>query len=259
MNCAEADTLIAARLDGELDPVRLRALDAHLAACPACAAELVSLAHLKTRLAVAAPYYRAPPGLRHEIDAMLADATQQQRAPAGWFGALRGGRAFAAGAMAGAAALALVWVAGTELLAHREDGDLARVLVDTHVRAVLGDDLIAVVSSDQHTVKPWLSSRLDYSPPIVEAPIDGVTLAGARIESIGGQRVATLVYRFRLHSIDVFVRPKGSVAISPAAKTIRGFNVAEATGADMEWRAVSDASLQILEPLVARLAQPAPR
>ena len=259
MNCADAATLIAARVDGELDPVRLRALDAHLAECPACAAELVSLTHLKTRLAAAAPYHRAPPGLRREIDAMLADAAQREGAPAGWFGASRGGRAFAAGASTGAAALALAWVAGTGLLARREDGDLARILVETHVLAALGDHLIAVVSSDQHTVKPWLSSRLDYSPPIVEAPIEGVTLAGARIESIGGQRVATLVYRFRLHSIDVFVRPRGSVPTSAAARTIRGFNVAESTGADWEWRAVSDASLQILEPLVARLAQPAPR
>ena len=258
MNCGEAETLIATRLDGELDPVRSRALDAHLAACTSCTAELASLTDLVARVAAAAPYHRAPAQLRLDVDRMLADGVLARQGTGAWFGAMQGRRAFTGGALAGAATLAVGWLGVTGWLAHREDGDLARTLVEAHVRATLGDHLVAVVSSDQHTVKPWLSARLDYSPPIDESPIEGVTLVGARIEAIGGQRVATLVYRYRAHAIDVFVRPTGSVATSDAAQTIRGFNIAEASGAGMEWRAVSDASLQILRPLVDKLAQTAP-
>ena len=98
----------------------------------------------------------------------------------------------------------------------------------------------------------------DAPPPIDEPPIASILAPTNVTPSIGGQRVATLVYRYRAHAIDVFVRPTGSVATSDAAQTIRGFNIAEASGAGMEWRAVSDASLQILRPLVDKLAQTAP-
>ena len=43
------------------------------------------------------------------------------------------------------------------------------------------------------------------------------------------QRVATLVYSHRLHTIDVFVRPESAHAPS-TLRTVRGFNVAHATG-----------------------------
>ncbi len=257
MNCSEAETLIATQLDGELDSMRGRALDAHLADCAACAAERASLVELRSRIGAAAPYHRAAPPLRREIERMLADAADRERA-APWRGGRQSRRVFAAGALAGAATLGLGGLGAAAWLEHRDDSDLAHLLVDAHVRATLGDHSIDVASSDQHTVKPWLSARLDYSPPIVEAPLDGVTLVGARIEAIDRQRVAALVYRYRAHSIDVFVRPVGRIAAPDAARTIRGFNVAQASGGDMEWRAVSDASLDVLQPLVARLAHPPP-
>jgi anti-sigma factor RsiW len=257
MNCSEAETLIAARLDGELGSLRGRELDTHLVGCAACAAERDSLAELKASIATAAPYHRAPPTLRREVERMLADAADRRRLLP-WRGTVQNRRVFAAGALAGAATLGIGWLGGAAWLARRDDGELAHLLVEAHVRATLGDHLIDVASSDQHTVKPWLSARLDYSPPIVEAPLDGVTLRGARIESIERQRVAILVYSYRAHTIDVFVRPVGPNAAPAAARTIRGFNVAQASGSDMEWRAVSDASLELLQPLVARLAQ-APR
>jgi anti-sigma factor RsiW len=127
------------------------------------------------------------------------------------------------------------------------------------VQATLGEHRIDVGSFDQRTVKPWRSARLDYSLTIVAAPIDGVTLVGARIEAIERQRPATLVYRYRAHSIDVFVRPLGRVATPDAARTIRGFDVVEATVDGMQWPAVSDAGLDVLRPLVARLAQAPPQ
>lgn len=256
MNCSEAEALLAAQLDGELDPARAGALDAHLAGCAACAAERASLLELKARIGAAAPYHRAPPSLRFEVERLLEGDANRPGAALPWRAAPASRRAFVAGALAGAATLGLGWLGGAAWLERREENDLAHLLVEAHVRATLGEHRIDVASSDQHTVKPWLSARLDYSPPIVEAPIDGVTLVGARIEAIERQRVATLVYRYRAHSIDVFVRPIGrDVAAGEATRTIRGFNVVAASGGEMEWRAVSDAGLDVLQPLVARLAR----
>jgi len=66
---------------------------------------------------------------------------------------------------------------------------------------------IEVASSDQHTVKPWLSARLDYSPPVRDLANDGFALTEGRLDTLDRQPIATLVYRYRQHTIDVFVCP----------------------------------------------------
>ena len=261
MNCSDVEGLIAAQLDAELDAVRTRSLDAHLAECPACAAERASLLDLRARLVAAAPYHRAPPALRRVVERQVAeaDAAASRRRPGSLWPALslRGTsrRSFAAGVLAGAATVTVGWFAGTAWLERRADGDLARQLVDAHVRAGLADRRIVVASSDQHTVKPWLSARLDYAPPVIETPVAGIALAGARIEQIERRHVATLVYRYRAHWIDVFVVPVSGRAAPDGSRAVRGFNVVQETGGEMEWRAVSDASVEVLRPLVSRLAQ----
>jgi len=128
--------------------------------------------------------------------------------------------------------------------------------VASHTRATLSQRLTDVSSSDRHTVKPWLSSRLDYSPPVQDFAADGLPLVGGRLDYLGGQSIATLVYRYREHTIDVFVRPLsgGLAAPAPSLTTLRGFNVAHARGAGMEWWGVSDVSADVLTGLVARLA-----
>ena len=84
----------------------------------------------------------------------------------------------------------------------------------------------------------------------------GFALSGARLDTLDKQRVATLVYRYRLHTIDVFVRPE--LAHAPSAlRTVRGFNVAHATGSWMDWLAVSDVSADVLAGFVQRLAREA--
>ena len=77
---------------------------------------------------------------------------------------------------------------------------------------------------------------------------------GARIDSLDRRPVATLVYRYGNHVVDVFVRPLAPGASGPRLDTVRGFNVARAAGAGMEWRAVADVDPAVLAPFVERLA-----
>ena len=256
MNCNEAGTLVPAYADGEVDGARGRSIEQHLRLCTACAAKYREVLALRARLRAEVPYFSAPPALEERVRAAATRAAPMpdpeprvpaaNRRPLGW---LMGG------ALAGCAATVLAFVLGTAVMDWRANEDIAVQAVGTHVRATLDNRLVEVVSSDQHTVKPWLSSRLDYSPPVRDFASQGFPLVGARLETLNKQRVATLVYRYRLHTIDVYVRPDSAYA--PAGpRTIRGFNIAHATGLGMDWLAVSDVSPDILNAFVHELAQP---
>ena len=82
----------------------------------------------------------------------------------------------------------------------------------------------------------------------------GFTLIGGRIDYLDQRPCATLVYKVRDHTIDVFVRPD-TPRISPSpVRTVRGINVAHATASGMDWLAVSDVSADVLTSFVQRLA-----
>lgn len=252
MNCNKAGPLVAAYADGELDGPRGRAIEKHLRGCAGCAAKHQSILALRARLRAEIPYFPASPELRARVHAAVeavgAAARPQSRPATGRW------RWLTEGALAGCTATVLAWMLGTAVLDWRANEDLAVEAVATHVRATLNNHLIEVVSSDQHTVKPWLSARLDYSPPVQDLANEGFALTGGRLDTLDKQRVATLVYRYRQHTIDVFVRPESAHA--PAAlRTVRGFNVAHANGSGMDWLAVSDVSADVLSAFVQRLAR----
>ena len=54
---------------------------------------------------------------------------------------------------------------------------------------------------------PFLSSRLDFSPPVGDLGVAGSSLVGGRIDYVDGRAVAALVYRVGDHVVDSFVWP----------------------------------------------------
>ncbi len=252
MNCNDAQALIGAYADGETNRLRKHSIEAHLRACPECAAKHEQVLTLRARLRAEVPRYSAPAGLRGRVQARIETTPPSRRQTSlAWGG--RWGWA-AGGALAGCAATMLAWFVGTTVLEWRVNQDVAVEAVTSHVRATLANQLVQVASSDQHTVKPWLSAHLDYSPPVRDFASDGFPLVGGRVDYLDGRAVATLVYRFRNHTIDVFVRPESARA-PPAMRTLRGFNVAHATGSGMDWLAVSDANADVLASFVQRVAR----
>ena len=65
------------------------------------------------------------------------------------------------------------------------------------MRAQVSGRDIDVISTDQHTVKPWFNGRLDYSPPVEDLAASGFPLEGGRLDYLAHQRVAVLVYHYR--------------------------------------------------------------
>jgi anti-sigma factor RsiW len=249
VNCTQAAMLVPAYADGELDAAQSVVVEKHLIGCAECRSAHDALLGLRAQLKAEVPYHRAPDALRQRVKDLSAPVAQTRaRSP-------ERRRWFVAGAAAGVAATALFGWIGSTAWRALEGTTLVQEAVDNHVRATLSDRLVAVASSDRHTVRPWLSARLPFSPPVQDVPVEGFPLAGARLDALEGQPVAALVYRHRNHVVDVFVRPESGRQAPSPVRTVRGFNVAYAQGLGMEWWAVSDLNPEELTGLVNRLAR----
>jgi anti-sigma factor RsiW len=157
-----------------------------------------------------------------------------------------------AAAMAGVAFV--TWAATMGYLRPGDDERRAGEVLASHVRAKLGKHLYDVASADQHTVKPWLSARLAYSPPVADLSAQGYGLLGARVDHVGGQPVAVLAYARRKHLIDAYVWPARG---RPSGASLKrdGYNIASFTTGGMDFWLVSDLNRNELDDFAQLLAQ----
>jgi anti-sigma factor RsiW len=226
--------LVQAELDGELDAAQAASLEIHRAGCPICQAAQVELLRARTLLRGEA-YETVPDAVRARVMARL-QLPEGRSAPVrrwNWRWLRAPGIGFGLGA-ACAAALAF-------LVVLPQRGDLADAVVADHIRALQPGHLEDVVSTDQHTVKPWFDGRIDFAPPVKDFAADGFPLKGARLDYLDGRPVAALVYQRDKHIIDLYVWPEGGVTPHLAGDTaIQGYNVVHWTADGMNFWAVSD-------------------
>jgi anti-sigma factor RsiW len=71
MNCSEAEVLIHALIDGELDAGHARDVEAHVAGCADCSKRLAALRTMRQAMAAVDLKEAAPPHLRARIEAAL--------------------------------------------------------------------------------------------------------------------------------------------------------------------------------------------
>jgi anti-sigma factor RsiW len=134
------------------------------------------------------------------------------------------------------------------------DGRMEHDIVNAHIRSLLQDSPVQVASSDQHTVQPWFAGRTDFAPAVKDLAAEGFPLLGGRLDYVADRRVGVIVYKRRLHVINVFMWPAGPANGSdPQAAVRNGYNLLSWTRNGVSYRAVSDLSSDELRTLMQRL------
>jgi len=233
VSCELARTTLHGYFDGELDAARSAEFEDHLSTCSDCATALETQDLLRSSLHRAQLYEKAPSSLRNRVIAGLQQAVPPPAVLTrpGWQW------------LSVAAALLLIVYASWRFLPGSSEGDeaqLAAQVVDAHLRSLQPGHLSDVVSTDQHTVKPWFDGRLDFAPPVRDLAIQGFPLQGGRLDVVHGRTVAALVYGRRKHIVSVFIWPTSRKDISLGSGSAQGYQWLDWCRGGMEFWAVSD-------------------
>jgi anti-sigma factor RsiW len=238
--------LLEGYLDGELGFERTLEVEAHLASCRGCSLEVQSWKDIRGAMQRSDLYYRAPAPLEEKLRKLIPHERRSERLP--WFQRwiwTGGGAAFAAAAL-----LVAFMITRPAAVAPSQD------IVTNHIRSLMANHLMDVISTDQHTVKPWFDGRLEFAPPVLDLAADGYPLAGGRLDYLEKRKVAVLIYHRALHVINLYVWPaedNGSSAVD--VQTLQGYNVLSWEKNGFEFRAVSDLNTAELRDF-ARLLMP---
>jgi anti-sigma factor RsiW len=227
--CPDKELLLHALADNELDAKSALEIEAHVAGCAGCAAELAAIRDVKAALATKAVAYQAPPNLLARFDEALAEATAPPPRPR---------RVRSESWVLGGSITALA--ASLALFALMPTGaSLQGQLVDAQIRSLQGTHLVDVVTSDRHVVKPWFNGKVDFAPPVVDLIGQGYPLVGGRLDHLAGHDVAAIVYRRRAHVINLFVW-KGDGPAAPTLDRRDGYSLAHWSAGGLTYWAVSD-------------------
>jgi len=212
MNCDEARRLLDLDADGELDVVRHVELTEHIKTCVECAARAQAIQARKTALRTHLPRHRASPEfaaqLRASLGASAATAAPPaaEKKPAFLAPIIYLRRASGLAALI-AVSLFIGYNAGDR---HGQGDRVIAEAIDSHVRSLEDGPLMEVISTDQHTVKPWFLGKLDFAPPVDDLAPLGFPLAGGRLDYVAGRAAAALVYARGQHTINLFIWPDDS-------------------------------------------------
>ncbi len=225
------ELLLNAYCDGELDPVSANEFERRMASDESLKARYARLMALRQAVR-SLPQPDLPPGLQARIQSRLdaerpSNVTVLRRRSWSF-------QALAAAAVFGAVLSSSVMMT-IEQFGQREE--VANQVVAGHIRSLLAPQPFDIASSDRHTVKPWFTARLPASPQVPDLAAQGFALLGGRVDVIGHDPVATIVYKHAAHTVSLTtLRPGRSVS----EQTIAGYNVRSWSDGDFTYIAVSD-------------------
>jgi anti-sigma factor RsiW len=250
MRCDRALELISPFVDRELSGEDRQAVAAHIEACAHCAARVVDIQRLSKAIAeIGREPARKALALR--VRSTLASTAEEKE------GATRrlvlwrvpSGIVRQAGMLVASCVL-FVLLTWSIMTSTEQVNRLEQELLTAHIRSLLQDSPIQVASSDAHTVKPWFAGRVDFAPDVKDLAVEGFPLLGGRLDYVGDRRVGALVYRRRLHVVNVFTWAAPSLEDAPPKLTTKnGYNLLAWSKTGVTYWAISDLDAPELERL----------
>ena len=248
MTCDLSQTRLHAYFDGELDAIGAAEFERHLESCPDCDMRLAAEEKLRSALAGAQLYTRAPETLRRKLQISLPKAAIPPE--------VRDPKPSVANSwrwLAIAATVILSVFLGTQYLQkldhYSQRQAMAAVIVDAHLRSLQPGHLEDVISTDQHTVKPWFDGKIDFAPPVRDFANDGFPLLGGRLDVIDSRTAAALVYGRRKHIVNVFVEKAQPGDSQNASGELQGYRWVAWQQNGFTFTAVSDTAYGDLDQL----------
>lgn len=246
---------ITAFIDGELDLSDQLEMERRYEAEPALRRQVDAARGLRATVKEAS-YHAAPDALRQRLAAQMrgaqvtapASAKKKARRPlAEMFGEWLAWRPMVSAVGMAAAAMFFVNMSTSQSFAERQ---LQDDVVASHVRSTLGQHLVDVSSSDHHQVKPFLSTRLGFSPPVGELQVPGSEFLGGRVDYLDGRPVAALVYKQGPHVLNSFIWPTKASDGKPAFSQEKGFRTAHWAYHGMAHWVISDVNAEEFQTVV---------
>lgn len=190
MQCDSATEMLDAYLDGELSPETSAAIREHLNGCTRCSAQIADTARLQRSLRGARGYFTPSTEFRQRIQKQVARSRRRT-----WL------LPWVPMAAAAAAMVFLVFL----WVGHRQTSDAVAEIADLHVNALASANLVDVVSTDRHTVKPWFQGKIPFTFNVPELSGTDFTLVGGRLAYFHQQPGAQLIVSMRQHKISVLI------------------------------------------------------
>lgn len=242
MNHEEALILLPAYVDKELSLSEAANFERHLSSCDECQREYNEQNQISALIKNNAQYFEATPQFTKRLNASLSNdrtkATQQKLSNTYWnfnWTNTWGSR----GAIM-VSFVALAWSVSLLLMLPSAQDKLTEELISSHIRSLEVDHLSDVISTDQHTVKPWFNGKLDFSPPVIDLAAVGFRLDGGRLDYIEGKTIAVVIYRHNKHPINLYVWPTSNKKSDLQHSTRNGYSIVSWTGGGMNYWAISD-------------------
>jgi anti-sigma factor RsiW len=147
------------------------------------------------------------------------------------------------------AALGIAYQQHVQNLLRRQ---LIADVVDRHVMTLASANMVDVVSSDRHTVKPWFQGKLPFSFNLPELSGSPFALVGGRMTFLNQSAGAELIYDVRQHHISVLIFPEqAAFRVLPVNAQLESaaMHVETWTQAGLRYFVVGDASVDDLKAL----------
>src|SRR5580698_7382289 len=243
MACEVGKLKLDAYLDGELPSEEMRAFDAHVRSCPACAADALARVQMKRAVQTAGKRFTPSAAFRQQMQERFAGRARRKSMGFAW--------------MSAAAVVAVLAVVGLTVTNRgRERARAQQVyseIADLHVATLASSSPADVVSTDRHTVKPWFQGKIPFAFDLPELQNSDYFLLGGRMTYLEQTPGAQLIYDVRKHHISVFVFQEQSLRARLDDNSLKPkqlpFNIETWTEGGLRYFVIGDASATDIDSL----------